>query len=405
MEIRVLDDRDRWNKLVLSTSSGNLLQSYEWGEFKASFGWKPVRIAIYDTGHPVAGVQLLIRHLPVGTVAYAPRGPLVDFADTSTAEALLAEMHRVAQSHGAIFLKIEPEVRSSSDLESFLRRHGFAAGGPVQPRSTMVVDLSPNIDIVASRLNRQTRYNIGLAGRKGTIARIGSAEDIEHFYRLLVETSQRSHFPIHDRVYYERAWRTLEKSGMARLFLATNGGKTLAAAMVIAFGQRAHYLYGASSQENRHLKPNDFLQWECLKWAKSQGCQSYDQWGIPDPIGEATEQGLNPEVVLDKASDGQPRTMWGVYQFKRGFGGEVVRYAGAYDYVYSRARHWLYLQGVSRLKGVAKARPVLASPAFSYVSQLAAIARSLLPSSNPFTQSLPHPLSSRQAVSSPKRQS
>ena len=43
----------------------------------------------------------------------------------------------------------------------------------------------------------------------------------------------------------------------------------------------------------------------------------YDLWGIPD-VGE------DPETA----------PLGGVQRFKEGFGGEIVRYVGAYDYLY-----------------------------------------------------------------------
>src|SRR5574340_869747 len=60
------------------------------------------------------------------------------------------------------------------------------------------------------------------------------------------------------------------------------------------------------------------------------GCISYDLWGIPDEIAEAGDEAETPAH-----SDG----LWGVYQFKRGFSHNVVRYVGAYDYVFST---WSY---------------------------------------------------------------
>lgn len=356
MEARLLDDCDQWNDWVLGRRMGSLLQSYDWGEFKARFGWRPVRIAVVRDGQIAGGVQLLLRRLPLGTVAYAPRGPVVDYSDGAVVDTLLAEIHRVARAHGAIFVKIEPEVRSSPSLEAALIQRGFTIGGTVQPRSTILIDLTADLETLGNQLNGKTRYNIGLAGRRGVTVRHGSGGDVQDFYRLLQETSRRSGFPIHSLGYYQALWTTLERAGMVRILLAVHEQRPLAAAMIFLAGRRAYYLYGASSAEHRNLKPNDLLQWECIKYAKSQGCISYDLWGIPDAVGEALEQGLEPELNGSGKENGQARTMWGVYNFKRGFGGRVIRYAGAYDYVYSRPRYWLYLAGISRT------RPALAWP-------------------------------------------
>ena len=69
--------------------------------------------------------------------------------------------------------------------------------------------------------------------------------------------------------------------------------------------------------------PNHLLQWKAIRWAQEQGCTVYDMWGAPD--------------VLDESDP-----LWGVYRFKRGFGGEFVRHIGAWDFPVSRTGYWLY---------------------------------------------------------------
>lgn len=70
--------------------------------------------------------------------------------------------------------------------------------------------------------------------------------------------------------------------------------------------------------------PTYALQWEAMNWARARGCTLYDMWGVPD----ASEEQL--EAEFQERQDG----LWGVYGFKRGFGGEVVRAVGAWDRIY-----------------------------------------------------------------------
>jgi peptidoglycan pentaglycine glycine transferase (the first glycine) len=71
------------------------------------------------------------------------------------------------------------------------------------------------------------------------------------------------------------------------------------------------------------------LIWEAIKWAKAQGCASYDLWGIPNEIGQMAHAGK--EVPMSDRADG----LWGVYRFKSGFSKNIISYVGTYDYVYS----------------------------------------------------------------------
>ncbi|MCL5264274.1 MAG: peptidoglycan bridge formation glycyltransferase FemA/FemB family protein [Chloroflexi bacterium] len=354
MEIRLLDERGLWDSWVEGCPVGNILQSYEWGEFKASFGWKAIRVGVTDNRKIRAGAQLLLRHSPVGTVAYCPRGPLVDYSDARLVDKVFEALHEVARSEGAVFLKIEPPIGDSPGFEDALKRRGFHRSEAIQPRSTIVIDLSPDLATISARLNIKTRYNAGLAGRRNVIVSEGTDEDIPAFYDLLHDTSQRAEFMIHTGEYYKRVWRYLKPRRMAHLLLASYEGEVIAGTMLFVTGSQAYYMYGASNGRHRNLKPNDFVQWESIKWAKSIGCTSYDMWGIPDDVGRRAQNvdshngngyngsGHNGTEKADATSS----PLWGVYLFKKGFGGEVVRFTGAYDYVYSPVQYWLWTKAL-----------------------------------------------------------
>ena len=70
-----------------------------------------------------------------------------------------------------------------------------------------------------------------------------------------------------------------------------------------------------------------------MQWAKARNCTTYDLWGVPD----ADEAAL--EAAFKQRSDG----LWGVYRFKRGFGGRLLRTVGAWDRVYHPFLYALYL--------------------------------------------------------------
>jgi len=146
------------------------------------------------------------------------------------------------------------------------------------------------------------------------------------------DTSRRDSFAIHSQAYYEAALRLLVPAGLGRLFLAEYEGRLLAGLFAVALGDTACYLYGASADEGRELMPSYLLQWEAMAWARERGCRAYDLWGVPDEDEPALEAGFA------QRGDG----LWGVYRFKRGFGGRLVRTVGAWDLVYAPVRYGLY---------------------------------------------------------------
>ena len=337
---RELFDSETWNSFVAASPTGHLLQSWQWGQLKAAFGWQAVCVGVEDGGRLVVGAQVLFRSLlpsfPYLSIAYVPKGPILDFGNQQISEILFSAIHRLARQKGAILLKIEPELSHSPAPVRQLQACGFRPSQQtIQPRSTLHIDLRADADEILARMKSKTRYNVRLAGRKGVLVREGTADDLPIFYRLIELTGRRDGFALHSQGYYEMAYRLFVPSGLARLFLAIYGDRVIAGLMVFAFGQRAWYMYGASSDRERNRMPNHLLQWEAIRWAREQGCLTYDLWGIPDEVGK------NPEKYESTVTDRQGG-LWGVYRFKQGFGGQVVRYVGAYDYVYRPALAWLY---------------------------------------------------------------
>jgi len=338
MSVRLIQesDRQRWDGFVAAAPRGHLLQAYGWGELKSRFGWQALRLAVEGESELVAGAQVLLRGTPLGPIAYVPRGPVAELVGQEAAAELWAAIHARCRAQDVIFLKIEPNCQEEPGLAEALQGLGFRPSPQrVQPRSTIVVDLTPELPAIAAQQKPKTRYNIGLAARKGVTVRPGDQGDLPALYSLMQETSQRDGFAIHSGEYYRQLWHIFGHQGTVRIFLANFQERLLAGIVVSAFGRRATYMYGASASEHRNLMPNHLLQWEAMKWAKAEGCTEYDLWGVPDEAGTET------------AKD-RPQTrgsgLWGVYRFKQGFGGRLARYIGAWDYVYSPGRYWLYNQ-------------------------------------------------------------
>ncbi len=257
--------------------------------------------------------------------AYIPKGPLLTWDNASQTKQLFAAIHRLARKSGAALLRIEPEMRDAPEHRQHLSDLGFSpAPHAIQPQTTVWVDLTADEDVILARMKQKWRYNVRLAGRKGVVVRQGDADDVERFIDLMQVTGQRKDFGVHAPEYYRTFWRLFAPAGHAMLFVAEFEGEMLAGIMVARAGDKAYYFYGASGNKRRNLMPSHLLQWEAMRWAKASGCSGYDLWGVPDEVG------LNPDAPIPDP----PAGMWGVWRFKRGFGGEIVRYVGAWDKAY-----------------------------------------------------------------------
>jgi lipid II:glycine glycyltransferase (peptidoglycan interpeptide bridge formation enzyme) len=322
-------DFDTWKKFISARPKAHLLQTAEWGELKSAFGWEPVRIITGDEG-----AQILFRRLPLGfTVGYMPK-PVFSDQWPVISEQFWAEVDDVCRRKRAVFLKIEPDEWDDSPrtphpaLRTSLHN--------IQPPRTIVVDLSGSEDDLLARMKQKCRYNVRLAEKKGVTVR--ASDDVAGFHQMMLVTGGRDGFGVHSREYYQKAYDLFHADGSAGLLVAEFEGKPLAALMVFARGQRAWYVYGASTDEERNRMPTYLLQWEAMRWARAHGCTEYDLWGVPD-TNEATL-----EAQFESRHDG----LWGVYRFKRGFGGQLKRAAQALDRVYMPVMYRVYIEWINR---------------------------------------------------------
>lgn len=260
------------------------------------------------------------------SIAYVPKGPVVHWDDPAQVRFILGRMTANARGHRAVFLRIEPNLVDAQmpALEASLADAGFrAAERSIQPRRTMLMDITGSEEDTLKRMKPKTRYNIRLAARRGIVVRAGAECDLPVFCQLMQDTSERHAFGVHSSAYYRAAFDLFSPGGDVRLLVAEYEDRPLAALMVFALGKMAYYLYGASSNRERQRMPAYLLQWEAIRWARAIKCTHYDLWGIPDVDKETLEAGFSHR------SDG----LWGVYRFKRGFGGRAIRWAGAFDRV------------------------------------------------------------------------
>jgi peptidoglycan pentaglycine glycine transferase (the first glycine) len=315
-------DPQAWHKFIRSHPEAHLLQMAEWGALKADFGWEAAHVVVGE-----AGAQVLFRRLPMGfSLAYIPKGPIGE-----SSEALWAEVDTLCRSHRAVFLKVEPDAWEGERGSERLREAGFRPSPhAIQPRQTLVLDIRGDEDDILAQMKQKTRYNIRLASRKGV--EVKPSADIEAFSRMMDTTGERDAFGVHTLSYYQRAYALFHPAGACELLLASYGSEPLAALMVFTHGVRAWYFYGASTNQHRNKMPTYSLQWAAILWAKTRGCTHYDLWGIPD---------VNEEI-LEAQFTQRANGLWGVYRFKRGFGGELKRSARSWDRVYNPAMYAAY---------------------------------------------------------------
>jgi lipid II:glycine glycyltransferase (peptidoglycan interpeptide bridge formation enzyme) len=369
-------ENNLWNSIISKLPNPHFLQTYEWGQVKAKYGWSPLYAVwesdgqwkvesdsnLLSTFHsPVAAALILKRQIIRNgfaarlSVLYSPKGPLMDWANAPLRNRVLDDLQSFAKKQGAIFLKMDPDVVLGTGVPGWeedipdiggqvvmseLKRRGWEySSDQVQFKNTVLIDLNPSEEEILAHMKQKTRYNIRLAEKKGVVLRVGKSEDLPMLYKMYAETSIRDGFVIRDEGYYRTVWTLFMNSSdpTCEPLIAEVNGESIAAIFVFYFAGRAYYVYGMSRDKHREKMPTYLLQWEAMKRAKAMGCTVYDLWGAPD--------------VFDQSD-----SLWGVYRFKEGLGGKVVRTLGAWDFAPSPLWYVMYSSVIPRVLDVMRSR-------------------------------------------------
>ncbi len=345
-----------WNETIQQIPGAHILQTWEWATIKQTHGWEMLPMVWRDNaGTPEAAAMVLERTIRPGgfgakfSILYVPRGPMMDWSNADLRGRVLDDLQKLAKQRGAIFIKIDPEVVTGWGLPASkddyddplgmqvldeLRSTGWLySDSQVQFKNTVWVGVSGTEDDLLARMKQKWRYNLRLAQRKGVQVRQGEKADLEELYKMYAETSLRDGFVIRSREYYLNVWNTFLDAGWLFPLLAIWEGQIIAAVMLFCFGKRAWYIYGMSGAEHREKMPNYLLQWQAMLTAREQGCTTYDLWGAPDIFDESDR-------------------MWGVFRFKDGMGGQVVRTMGAWDFPGNRWMYSIYTRVMPRVLNI-----------------------------------------------------
>lgn len=308
------------------------VNTHPMGSFTQSLGWRGVKnnwesqVLVHrdEEGRIAASLLVLIKRLPLlgRTLLYAPRGPVGNLHDIDVLREMLAGIKELAREYRAYLFKMDPYVLA--DDWAFIdaaMQLGFTFHpqspelvNTIQTRVNYMLDIRDKTEEeLFDSFHSKWRYNIRLAQRRGVECKVCGKEALDDFYGLMEETGRRDGFRIRSREYFVRMMDSLGEH--CRLYLCYYKGIPLSGAIATQFGGRTCYVYGASTSKFRSMMPNYLMQWSMIRWALEGRCRIYDFQGIPH-----YQEPEHPN--------------YGVYRFKSGFHGQVVEFAGEFDYVF-----------------------------------------------------------------------
>jgi len=338
LEILSQKNLEEYKRFIESNPKGHFMQGPEWGKVKKDWKWEAV-VERNAEGEIIGGLSLLIRKVPglPFTIMYAPRGPVCDIHDKNVIAALIGGARALAIKYKSYILKMDPDVLASDkEFMAIMGSFGFELHGDgknfdsIQPRFVFRLNIEGKTeDEIFAAFHSKTRYNIRVAKKHNVEVKVMDKSALPDFVKLMEETGKRDGFATRPLEYFEGM---LDAFGeQARLYMAYYQGIPIAGTLAIHYGDKVWYNYGASSNNYRNMMPNYLLQWEMIRWAIENKCRIYDFRGVSGD--------LSPDNPL-----------YGLYRFKKGFGGDLTEFCGEFDLVLNRPVAMFVDFGIKALK-------------------------------------------------------
>jgi lipid II:glycine glycyltransferase (peptidoglycan interpeptide bridge formation enzyme) len=312
-----------YDKWLENADNGHLLQSSKWAEFKRG-EWKPYCFFLKNGEDVVGAATVLVRSLPMvkKKVLYLSRGPvLVDYENRELWQGFTAGIAQFAREIQGAVIKIDPAIPQASSCAQILQDLGYKSlktqegfGGGIQPAATIRVDLTLPLEEIHKRFPKKTRYGIRHAESNGVVFQREGVGGIDEFYEAMQATARRAKLVLRPLKYYRSVLDLFGND--ATLINSYLDNQLISSGLYVKFGNKVWALYGGITYKHSHIQVGHALEWEGMKWAKEKGAQWFDFFGIP--VFRESESKRNKEI-------------YGIYRFKRTFGGEELDFIGEYD--------------------------------------------------------------------------
>lgn len=338
-------------------------------------------------------------------MVYAPRGFILDYNNFELLTDFVEKIKIYLKKEKALFLKINPYIKyqernidgeiipgtEKKELLKKLKELGFIHQGfyirmddkkDLEPRWLSVLNLENKTSDEIFKDMRTTTKSAIKTSEKNCLKIIECNRDnLKEFKALMKHTADRREFIDRPLSYYENLYDVLTKDNLVKILLVEinfkellnkkeeelkainkkieefkdksvkkaqlnelekektacqkridelkesiiNNGETkiIAGGLYMLYGRQLVYLLGASYKEFMKYKSQYLLQWKMINYAIDNNYQTFNFYGID---GDFSKESKN----------------YGLFDFKRGFGCEVVELIGEFDLPINKPMYKLY---------------------------------------------------------------
>lgn len=327
LQIQEITDKMIWNDFASSYQPNTFLQSWQWGEFLKTENHQPFRLGLYE-GSQLVGTALFTKITSKRATYFDCHGaPMIDWSKPEQFQAFHEYLIKLCKKEDAHFFRFRAPLLHKDSFITEKKKQGYVlAPMYFQAEHTMLLDLTQDEEQIMANMRKNTRYSVRKAAKEGVTVRVSQdPKDLKILFELYEKTVDRHGFVPYPYQFFVDEFEKFNEDGLVDLFFAEYNGQALSAAMIVYFGDGAYYHHGASIRNSPDVFNSYLVQWEAIKRAKERGVKRYDFFGVAP-------------------TDDEDHPRAGLTTFKRGFGGERVRWMHTLDYPINKLRYWpMYL--------------------------------------------------------------
>lgn len=263
------EDEPDWDeRLIRSAGNYSFFHSSAWAEvLRNAYGYRPC----YFVNGDESSFSVLVPMMEVNSILTSKRGVSLPFSDYC--DALVAR----GRDREEIFEIIAAYGRKKGwKYIEFRGESGFEDEDAFAFYYSHRLDLSPGSDRLFASLAGAARRSVKKAVREGVRVEIArSMSALQEFYRLNRITRKEHGLPPQPYFFFRQIHRHIIERGMGFTMLSLLGDEAIAGAVFFLLGDRVIFKYGASDKSRQHLRANNLLMWEAVKWAAEAGYKTF----------------------------------------------------------------------------------------------------------------------------------
>ncbi len=333
LEIKEILKDSESDDFVKESPNSNFMQSWNWSMYQQlGLGRKTFRLGLFNAEELVAVALCYEIKQTFGKYIYCSRGPILKRFDNDLYKEVLNCLIEYFNEKGYIFFKIDPAIEEDNLVSTVPLKQGFKiCVNYVQPETPWFTELKGQTEeqllewCKSNGMGKNYPTYIRKARKEGVHVRFSNEiSDWEQFTYYLSKSADAKDFVINDKEYYLKQLRYLGQNGEIRLAIAEYEKDPIAMLVLSFWGNEVSCLYSCQTGMHDKIRGAMLLRWECMLQAQREGFKYFNSWDVlPD----------------EKYIPSNPR--YGYSNFKRGFGGYIVKYQRTMDYPFDKKKYFL----------------------------------------------------------------